>query len=163
MPWALSSEIARQNWMGMKDGDSSGCLIKWIPVLIANQPSHGFDFLEYILSACRLPEDAASATLLFGHLVRPVARLTSGIPTERLNPDGTTTTEEPRVVIECETRGDHSFLETAWQRFLDNDFSRYAQPLLSIAAAHLEEATRLFITYALEHGTWIQSQFIYQI
>ena len=90
----------------------------------------------------------------FGHLVRPVARLTSGIPTERLNPDGTTTTEEPRVVIECETRGDHSFLETAWQRFLDNDFSRYAQPLLSIAAAHLEEATRLFITYALEHGTW---------
>jgi hypothetical protein len=154
LPPPIWNAIAQQVWMGMKDGDSSGCLNKWVPLLIANQPSRGFDFLEYILSECRLPEDSASAILLFSHLVRPVARLTSGIPTERLSPDGTTTTEDPRVVIECETRGDHAFLETAWQRFSGNDLSKHVQPLLSIAVAHLEEATRLFTTYGLEHGSW---------
>jgi hypothetical protein len=45
-------------------------------------------------------------------------------------------------------------LEAAWQRFVGNDFSKYVQPLLSIAVAHLEEATRLFTTYGLEHGSW---------
>jgi hypothetical protein len=154
LPPPIWNAIAQQVWMGMKDGDSSGCLTKWVPLLIASQPSRGLDFLEYIFSECRLPEDAASAILLFSHLVRPVARLTSGIPTEKLSPDGTTTTEEPRVVIECETRGDHAFLETAWERFLGGDFSQYVHQLISIAVAHLEEATRLFKAYGVEHDWW---------
>jgi hypothetical protein len=154
LPPLIWSAIAQQVWMGMKDGDPSGCLNKWIPLLIANQLSRGFDFLEYILSECRLPEDSASAILLFSHLVRPVAKLESGIPIEELGPDGITTIKEPRVVIECETRGDHTFLEKAWQHFLDNDFPKYVHQLLLIAAAHLEEATRLFAAYGLEHGTW---------
>ncbi len=154
LPQILWNEVARQVWSGMKAGDSAGCLDRWVPLLIATQPSQGHDFLEYILSECRLPDDSASAILLFSHLVRPVAKLESGIPIEKLGPDGTTTMEEPRVVIECETRGEHTFLETAWQRFLDDDFPKYVHQLLSIAVAHIEEATRLFAAYGLEHGSW---------
>ncbi len=154
LPGTLWSETARQVWMGMKTGDSAGCVDRWVPLLIATQPSRGFDFLEYILSECRLPEDSASAILLFSHLVRPEIKLTSGIPTEKLGPDGITHLEEPRVTIECETHGDHTFLETAWQRFLENDFSKHVHQLISIAVAHLEEATHLFRSYGMDHDSW---------
>jgi len=154
LPPTLWSEIARQLWMGMKTGDSASCLDRWVPLLIANQPSRGSDFLEYILSECRLPEDSASAILLFSHLVRPVITLTSGIPTEKLGPDGITMLEEPRVMIECESHGDHTFLEAAWQRFVSNDFSKHVHQLISIVVAHLEEATHLFRSYGLEHDWW---------
>ena len=154
LPWPIWNEIVRQVWMGMKTADSAGCLDKWVPLLIASQPSQAHNFLEYILSECRLPEDAASAILLFGHLVRPVAKLKSGIPTEKLRPDGITTMEEPRVVIDCETRGDHAFLETTWQRFFNDDFSKYVHQLISVVVAHLEEATHLFRSYGMEHDWW---------
>jgi hypothetical protein len=152
--WLLWRQIAGHVWKGMKDGQSFGCLAKWVPLLIANQPSQGHDLLEYILSECRLPEDSATAILLFSHLARPLARLTVGIPTQTLGPDGITTTDEPRVVIECETRGDHTFLETAWQHFLGGDFSSYVHQLISVVVAHLEESTHLFRSYGMEHDWW---------
>lgn len=152
--WLMWNEIARHLWMGMTTGESFGCLGNWVPLLIANQPSRGQDFLEYLLAGCRLPDDSSSAILLFSHLVRPLARLTTGIPTEKVGPDGVTTLEEPRIVIECESRGNHTFLETAWQRFLGDGFPEYVHQLNSIAVAHLEEATHLFESYGMVHDWW---------
>jgi hypothetical protein len=66
----------------------------WIVLLIESADAGGREFLEYILHACRLPEDEEVALLLFDHLCEPHAIVEPGfgpeVPTRvAVEPHGT--------------------------------------------------------------------------
>jgi hypothetical protein len=147
----LWNRVAGTVWRGIETGESLNSLSKWVPVLVANEPSAGGvgDFLEHILTECRLPEDSTSAVLLFSHLLRPVFQLKASLFKRADDTDFS-----PDVGADLKTRGSDTYLQMAWRRFQDNDFAKTVHQFIAIATAHLEEATLLYRAYGAEHDRW---------
>jgi hypothetical protein len=109
--------VAQQIFRRMHPGNAWPALEKWVPLLIQTRPERTGDLLEDILSECRYPEDATVALLLFQHLLGP-------------SPDRSTV-------------GNGYWLHKAWQGFFLPNLQQFAGPMVSIAAAHLEEIASL--------------------
>jgi len=88
IPPLLWTQIAWAVWQSMRTDGLAAELHKWVPISIANQPLRSHDFLEYMLVACRLPEDETAALLLLGHLLRPTMILKESIAQKVFNPGG---------------------------------------------------------------------------
>lgn len=149
IPPLLWTQIAWAVWQSMRTDWRSTGLHKWVPVLIANQPLRAHDFLEYMLAACRLPEDETPALLLLQHLLRPTMILKESIGQKVIDPGG-----EPGVSVELKARGNSTFVSQGWQHFKAAGLAPYADRLITMAAFHLEEATALYRVYEKEFSGW---------
>lgn len=121
----------------------------WLPVLLKNQPIRSQDFLEYILAACRLPEDGAAALLLMRHLLRLTFTLRESFGRRAIQETG-----QPAVGMELTIRGNPTFVAQGWQLFKKAGMGPYVDRLLTLIAFHLEEATALFRLYEMEFTGW---------
>ena len=114
-------------------------LRRWVPVLIQTRPVGFKDhFLGNILCNYLNRSDPSVALLLFGSLLRPTAQLERGFRMSNQGED-----LEPGVDLELETIGEWYSLNQAWGQFFSQNIGEYAEFLIPMVTAHLQEATLL--------------------
>jgi hypothetical protein len=111
-------------------------LARWTPLLINSRPCPGWaQMLEYILNEMNFPEDKTPAVLLFDYLTKPSVLLKEDIWGSLKN-DG----EGEDADIELRTEGGDYLLMNKWRRFFQPNLATFADELLWILTAHLQEA-----------------------
>lgn len=109
---------------------------KWIIVLLSSA-SHVFDrqqFLEYILSVCKHPDDDRSALLLFQYLIRPEVILKKAINFSAYGEGGS------RLVrFEASIIGDEYWLRNIWQGLFRPNIESFADNLEPMLTNRLQQ------------------------
>jgi hypothetical protein len=122
-------------WMKTSDRDPK-VLGRLIPLLINSRPCPGLTrLLEYILNGMNFPEDKAPAVVLFDYLTKPSVLLREDVwGALKNNAAG----EDAR--IELRTEGDDYWLMNKWKGFFQPHMESFADQLIWIVTAHLQEA-----------------------
>ena len=140
LSFAAWSAICQQ--LHILGGARPGWLTPWIPMLIASDLHGGRDWLEYMLAACRWPDDRETALLLFDHLSEPHIVMQPSFG-ESMN---------PRLVLKL--RGGTYWLEQAWQELFLPHLQEAVSDLLPIIDRHLRRAHLLLRCAGAAHDGW---------
>lgn len=135
LSWILWNQIAAHLWR-RHDTIDPVIRAKWVPVLLRSAP-HVFNrdmLLEYILSACKHPDDDRSALLLFQYLIRPEVVLKKAINFSAYG-EG----ERRLVRFEASIIGDEYWLGNTWQGFFRPNIESFAEDLEPMLTNRLQQ------------------------
>lgn len=117
---------------------------RWVAVLLGTSyPEGSLDSLAYLLEGCRLPEDEATAVLLFEHLTGPRSKLERGFALEG-----------ERVRQEIELAGDPYSLRESCNSLFRPNLDRFAERLEPILVVNLQRAHLLLRASGDANESW---------
>lgn len=126
-------------------------LAKWIAVLVrsASHVLNRSDLLEYILSACKHPDDDRSALVLFQYLVRPEINLK-----EAMNFSAYGEGESRLVIFEISLVGNDYWLRHTWEQLFRPNIQSFAENLEPILTSQLQQIHSLLRSTGEATETW---------
>lgn len=130
----LWSVIAHHLHVAKQEGLDPAVFAKWVMVLVASwRPGYAFDPLNHLLAGCKQGQDDLSAVLLFEHLTRPRAALKARLRSSDEE-------DSKQVDLEIEFAGDSFWLQDRWERLFRRNLGTFAEKLLPIITANIQQA-----------------------
>jgi hypothetical protein len=110
-------------------------LAKWVSVLLeSGVPDGGWQFMDWIFSSLRHPEDIFTSIMLFEELARPHLQLEPSFPSLSQDPSQT------RTDVRVSVHGEPYWLKQKWESCFKPNLAQIALALEPILTAHLQRA-----------------------